>query len=304
MNHFDQASRYAAKLDAPGFITWLLRHRLNQVTFEGWIDARRLPFPGNPDRTGDTVARLREPAEPERWWAVPIEFQSEPDSEMFGRLLIYEGMIWLELRPSDERGARYAVVSAVVNLAGRGQSGGDMALAGGRTCLLPIERNLCDEDAATILAEIAAGTTARCLLPWIPLMQGGGEASIMERWKELALAEPDEKRRGEYAGLALVFADAADCKPAWKEALKGWNMKQSPQVLEWMAEGRNEGRIEGKRQAILRLLGRRLSASAPTELTARIQATTNEETLDHWLDAVGTANSLEEFQRIVEQNGG
>jgi hypothetical protein len=85
MNYFDQASRYAAKLDELGFIRWLLRHRMDGLTFEGWIDARRLPFPGNPDRTGDTVARLREQTEPLRWWALLIEFQIEPDSEMFGR---------------------------------------------------------------------------------------------------------------------------------------------------------------------------------------------------------------------------
>jgi predicted transposase YdaD len=84
-------------------------------------------------------------------------------------------------------------------------------------------------------------------------------------------------------------------------------MKQSEQVLEWMAEGRAEGeikgRIEGKRQSLLRLLNRRFSTSAPSELIDRIQAMTNEESLDHWLDAVGTAASLEDFQRIVERNG-
>jgi hypothetical protein len=80
-------------------------------------------------------------------------------------------------------------------------------------------------------------------------------------------------------------------------------MKQSEQVLEWMAEGRNEGRIEGKRQAILRLLDRRFPAGERTDLVERIRATTNEETLDHWVDAIGTAGSLEDFQRIVEQNG-
>jgi hypothetical protein len=79
----------------------------------------------------------------------------------------------------------------------------------------------------------------------------------------------------------------------------GSNVKQSEQVLEWMAEGR----IEGKRQVLLRLLALRLSASVPVELIERIQAMTNEETLDHWLDAVGTANSLADFQRVVEQNG-
>jgi hypothetical protein len=303
MNHFDQASRYGAKLDPPGFIQWLLRQPREQVTFTGWIDARRLPFPGNPDRTGDTVARLREQADPERAWALPIEFQIEPDSEMFGRLMVYEGMIWMELRPSDERGARYAVMGAVVNLTGRGQSGRDMELAGGRTCLLPIERNLCDEDAATMLAGIAAGTISRCMLAWIPLMQGGGEAGIIERWIELALAEPNEKRRGKYAGLALVFADAAGCKPAWKEALKGWNMKQSEQVLEWMAEGRAEGEIKGQVKLLLQVLAARFPSGVPADLANLIRTTATSEKLERWGAAAGTVTSLDEFRRIAEQNG-
>jgi hypothetical protein len=303
MNYFDQASRYAAKLDPHGYIRWLLRNQIDGLTFENWIDARRLPFPGNADRTGDTVARLNEQAEPPRPWAMPIEFQIEPDSEMFGRLLEFAGMVWRELRPSEQRGARYQVVCAVVNLTGRGESGRDMELAGGRTCLLPIERDLCDVDAAATLTDIAAGTTARCLLPWIPLMQGGGNAGIIERWQEIALGEPDEKRRGEYAGLALVFADAADCKPAWKAALKGWNMKQSEQVLEWIAEGRTEGEVNGQVKALLRVLSVRLSTEVPADLVDLMRATATAEKLEHWTDAAVTANSLDDFRHVIEQNG-
>ena len=80
--------------------------------------------------------------------------------------------------------------------------------------------------------------------------------------------------RGNYASVEKIFlvacclyvtyvVSAFLLKPDWKEALKGWNMKQSPQVLEWMAEGRAEGeikgRIEGKRQSLLRLLNRRFA---------------------------------------------
>ena len=57
---------------------------------------------------------------------------------------------------------------------------------------------------APALEEIAAGRTARCLLPWIPLMRGGDHFVIINRWKELAAAEPDVHHRADFGGLALV----------------------------------------------------------------------------------------------------
>jgi hypothetical protein len=49
-NRFDQASRSAAKLDAVGFLCWLLRET-----------PATLPFPGEPDRPCDTIAWLGDP---------------------------------------------------------------------------------------------------------------------------------------------------------------------------------------------------------------------------------------------------
>ena len=45
LNRFDQASRYAAKLDPSGLLRWLLGAG---VTFLRWLDTRTLPFPGDP----------------------------------------------------------------------------------------------------------------------------------------------------------------------------------------------------------------------------------------------------------------
>ncbi|MBY0522841.1 MAG: hypothetical protein K2R98_05565 [Gemmataceae bacterium] len=47
-NRFDQASRYAAKLDPAGFIAWLLGGL--PLPFVSWMDTRTLPFPGDADR--------------------------------------------------------------------------------------------------------------------------------------------------------------------------------------------------------------------------------------------------------------
>ena len=148
-NPFDQASRYAAKLDPVGFLCWLLSEVAALLRFRGWLDTRTLPFPGDPERTCDTVAWLGD-ADPDVSWAVPVEFSLEPLATMFGRLLVYLGQLWLELRPSDRRGDRYQVGAVVVNLTGRGQSSRDLRLrqTGIRTCLGVRELNLADEDAA------------------------------------------------------------------------------------------------------------------------------------------------------------
>jgi hypothetical protein len=73
--------------------------------------------------------------------------------------------------------------------------------------------NMTDEDGAATLEAIASGALARCLLPWIPLMWDGGESAMIERWKQLAEAEPDNRRRSDFAALALVIAEAAGRRP-------------------------------------------------------------------------------------------
>src|SRR5262245_42237626 len=125
-NYYDQASRYAAKLDPPGFVRWVLRSA--QVLFRRWLDTRRLPFPGEADRTCDTVAELEDPGEPGVLWAVPIEFTLEPDGDLGFRLLVYEGQIALDERPSARPGDRYRIGAGVVNLTGVSQTSLDMRL--------------------------------------------------------------------------------------------------------------------------------------------------------------------------------
>ena len=272
MNVYDKASRYAAHLDAPGFLRWLMPDLPPNVAFHGWLDTRTLPFPGEADRTCDTVACFHHAGTGD-WWAVPVEFQIEPDGEMFGRFLEYLGRLWRERRPAADGTARYKVGAAVVNLTGRGVASRDMLLgpSGPRTQLQVVERNLIDEDATATLAGVAGGRIARAVLPWIPLMRDGGEPGIMERWKELALAEPDGRRRAEYGALALVFAEPAGRRPLWKQALEKWNMTESQQVLEWMAEGEAKGQLREARALLRDLLEDRFGP-LPEALAQRIEA--------------------------------
>ncbi len=182
-NPFDKAARITAKVDPPQTLRWLLPRLEASVVFDRWLDTRTLPFPGEPDRTCDTVACLRQQKGTDVvWWAVPIEFQTEPDSEMWGRLLEYLGRLWREYRPTNERGSRFCVVAVLVNLTGTGQTPAEHRLPGMPEVgagLWPAERNLASEDAVALLTEIEAGRQSRCLLPWISLMRGAGLCLLM-----------------------------------------------------------------------------------------------------------------------------
>jgi hypothetical protein len=271
VNRFDQASRYGAKLDAAGFLRWLLQD--SSLTFDGWLDTRSLPFPGEKDRTCDTVARLIDAAEPESPWAVPVEFQTQPDGAMFGRLLEYLGRLWRERRP-DGRARRYQVGAALVNLTGRRRTASRrMRLGQTRvlTRLSVVERNLARESAAATLAGIAGGTVACCIPPWIPLKRGGGGAAIITQWVQLAQAEPDSRLRADYGGLALVFAELTPSRQQWQQALQGWNVVESQQVLEWMAQGEAKGALRIRRDDVRAVLEDRFGP-LPASVIQQIEA--------------------------------
>jgi hypothetical protein len=189
------------------------------------------------------------------------------------------------------------VAAVVVNLTGRGSTARTMAWpeAGLLTQLGVVERNLAAEEAAAVLAAVAAGQAAGVVLPLIPLMHGGGEASIIQEWKRLASAEPDARRRGDYGGLALVFADAAGCQAAWKQGLRGWNVIESKQVQEWKDEARAEERAE----VLLETLEAKFGAP-PEELAAAVRATTDRARLKAWGVLAAKAASLEQFRRDAQ----
>src|SRR5262249_46390253 len=134
----------------------LLRKDATELRFRTWLDTRTLPFPGELERTCDTVAWLAD-ADLSIEWAVPVEFLLEPAREMFGRLLVYLGQLWLEKRPTEAGKERFSVGAVVVNLTGRGRTSASMTLrrTGIRASLEVVERNLCDEDAAGVLEAIA-----------------------------------------------------------------------------------------------------------------------------------------------------
>jgi hypothetical protein len=295
----DQATRYAAKLDPVEFLRWLLRGMDPDLRFARWLDTRRLPFPGEPDRVCDTVAELEHVSGTAPPWALVVEFQSQPEPEMSERLLEYAIRARRELRHGPHGRDKYFVAAAVINLTEVSRTDPlEMAFPGVNHLRLSwgvVVRNLETEGAAATLSAIEAGQTARCVLPWIPLMAGGEQEAIIKEWKRVASLETDERSRKRYAGLALVFADRAGRKESWQQALEEWNVKELSIIEEWQ----EEARVETRRDDLLRLLRSKFAGAVTPQLFQTIHAQTSSKDLSHWFDLALAASSLEQFLTIL-----
>jgi hypothetical protein len=181
--------------------------------------------------------------------------------------------LWLNRRPDEERGSRFHVGAAVVNLTGSGEASRNMFWPGTKltTHLGVVERNLEREPAADLVAGIEAGRWSRCLLPWVPLLAGADDPALIDQWKRLAEMEPDSRRRAEFAGIAHLFAEKVGRKEIWQEKLKGWNVEESSVVREWMAIGEARGVAANATASILRLGAKQFGAASP-ETEAAIRA--------------------------------
>lgn len=122
MGVFDQAARYAAKLDPAGLFAWLVPRFAASHHFQRFIDTSLLAFPGEPDRICDTVAELTPAGEDGQLWLLDVEFQSEPDADILERLAEYAYRLRREVRHGPGAGGKYAVASVLANLTGPPQA--------------------------------------------------------------------------------------------------------------------------------------------------------------------------------------
>src|SRR5262245_20258478 len=168
-NDYDRACRYLLRAYAAAMLRWLLRLPADQMQLQGWLEPR-MTEPGRDERISDTIAWLLNVKRNGVPWAVVVEFQIEPDPDMFGRLLEYLGAAYRLFRPSPEKGDRFQVGAVVVNLKGNGKSfrrvtwkeaGLDVRLKGR-------EWNLAALDARRVLGEVEAGTAPRPVLAFVP----------------------------------------------------------------------------------------------------------------------------------------
>jgi hypothetical protein len=287
-DRFDQTARFTARFDPEGFLAWLLPGFGEQLRFERWLDTRTAPKPGETNQTADTLAELTTPGRVESPWLFLLEFQTEPDPIMFGRLLAQLGKSWIEHVPDDLPGSRYQLAAAVVNLTGTTES-----LPASRSFVFPVrgrevrldleERHLATESAGETLDAIARGAASKSILAFVPLMTGGGEEGIIRRWLEVATTEPDHRRRGDLGVLTRTMAELKPWLGEWQKALKGWNMRESTFVQGWIDLGREEGKDEGKLQTLrqtLRALLKKRFGKVPAKVLRRIEAATDPDKLE------------------------
>src|SRR5207253_1883999 len=140
----------------------------------------------------------------------------------------------------------------------------------------------------------AAGTIARCILAWVPLMAGGSTPENLAEWKRLASLEPNRRLRAEYGGLALQFAELAGCREVWGKLLEGWNVEESRLVAGWIAKGEERGEKRGLEKGLeigrremlcdnlIEILKVRFRESLSTELLAALRAEESQERLSRW----------------------
>jgi hypothetical protein len=265
-NPFDEAARYLARLTPWPFLCWLLRLPRSALRFVTWLNAEQAVFPGSPARRCDTLADVEDRTRNNVPWAIPVEFQITPDPEMFGRGLVYLGLVWLTERPTCLPNDRYQVGMVVVNLTGVGDSSRDAVWpeAGLRTQGQIVEWNLERVPAATVLAEVATDQAPWPVLALIPLMTGGGDADTIAAWHQVVAQLPDPRAKAEAGALALVFAEAANRsdpsrRTVWQKALEGWNVVESLQVQEWQRQaeerGEERGRILGAYEMLVESVG-------------------------------------------------
>lgn len=311
MNWFDQAARYAIKIDAAGFLSWLLDPVAAERRFVRWLDTQSIPFPGDPDRRMDTVAEFEHVQGMAAPFALILEVQTRPDPDLDDRLLEYLGRFRREIRHGPYHRDKYDVGAAVLQLTGAGpRTPLTMELPGSQVRMAWDLRvvALRELGAAEQLARVAQGKAPRAILCWIPLMQGGADAEVLTEWRRLATLEPDPRRRSDYGGLAELFAELVDRTDPWKEALEGWNVEQSKVVSRWiekgvhrglqqgLEQGLEQGRLVGMQLAVEQVLQARFALPIPNELHEQLQHQSDHNVLVRWLTLASTANSLDEFR--------
>jgi hypothetical protein len=174
-----------------------------------------------------------------------------------------------------------------------------VAQTGMRLGVQPLVVNLKDEEAAATLAAIAAGRVGYGILPWLPLMKGGGEPALIEEWKRVAETEPEIHKRVAYRDRALVFAELAGRLVNWQNALRGWQMKESQVIKGWMNEGELIGTVKTRRIVLLDVLRIRFQDPVPESVRVAIEGTNDPTTLERWFQTAMTANSLAEFRAAM-----
>jgi hypothetical protein len=303
VGYFDATARRAAKREAVGFFHWAMPRLDPALAFIGWLDTRTAPPSPETELTCDSLAEFAFADRPEAPWIIVTEFQTEPRDEDLERVMEYALRFRRERRPTSDPRLKYNVGGVLLNLTGPPQvdtlsmpiPGMEEFGLGGRITRLAVR----EKDAAGTLARIASGELSRCVLPWVALMRGSGAPEIIEEWKRLADMEADPRVRLNYAADALMFAELPGVWGEWKQALEGWNVRVSQQVMEWQAEARAEAQVETRRADLLRVLVAHCGAEVPADLASIIHGCTDPDQLSRWFDFALASKTYDEFRAAM-----
>ena len=76
-------------------------------------------------------------------------------------------------------------------------------------------------------------------------------------------------------------------------------MRESTVVNEWKSEGRQEGRVEGQRRSLLRMLRSKFGTTIPAEIVRAIEAQGDPATLDDWIGRAVLIGSVESLRKVI-----
>lgn len=302
VGQFDQTARPLCKLDGGSFVAWALACCAPRppLTFDGWDDTRRLVRPGEPDRTNDLVALVRDEARPggQAWLIAEIEEEAEPG--VFYRMGDYELRLGREVNPTcDPDGP--AVASLVVNLTGAQPAARlEWAWGGHGTRIAPFVVDVAAQDAVATLERIERGEVGLTVLPFLALMKGGGTPEFVGRWKRAVEAEPDEGRRLMYRDAALTFVDLKPWSVNWLRGTEGWMERTSKYIESWERRGEERAEVRLRRAFLLEVIGTKVQGPVPETIRLAVEGTNDPAILASWVTSALAANTLVEIRRAMK----
>ena len=151
----------------------------------------------------------------------------------------------------------------------------------------------------TAYDEIAAGTSSRGLLAWVPLMGGSGTPEAVARWVELALGEPDDRVRLILGWTAKVFAELNPRPDLRRAALEDWQVKTSAFLEEIVFETRSDDLTQCKEELIASTRTR-LGSTIPDDILQRIRGERDFARLIRWSISLGRASSFDELRTLLD----
>ena len=298
---YNEAARYTAKQIVPeASLRFLLPSVFLHWRWLGWDDSQTVSFPGDPERRCDTVARFERIDGTRPPVLLVVEFETEPGSDMAPR----EGEYRLRLRRESpfqtEPRVPYDVVGAIVYLTGPAQPAtwtmtpDDFAgLTMTITARVPCFRN---ESAMALFDAIAAGTTSKGLLAWVPLMGGSDTPEAVARWVELAIAEPNDRIRRDVGVFANAFAPLNPRPDLWRAALEGWQVKTSP----YLDEIAREVRVQTRKEMLIEVIGGHLGQEIPHDILSRIEHEQDLPRLKRWSTVIANVSSFDELRTLLD----